>query len=265
MKKLIARSFDRSSDSYSQQAYVQAEMAQQLCAVLPQESHFHNVLEFGVGTGYLSERFFLRCQCERYTINDFSGSMLESCHRKLRSFLSDSVKQKCALITLAGDIEKLAPTLSESYDLILSSATLQWIEDPFALLDQLYAHLTPGGQMLIGTFGEDNLREIKALSGKGLAYPCLRQFEEWAERAGAKFTCYAAYQKKLFFDSPLAVLRHLKETGVTYLPTQAEPLFLSRKGLTHFCDEYIARYSEGSRVGLTYHPLLLRFYKACSN
>lgn len=61
-------------------------------------------------------------------------------------------------------------------------------------------------------------------------------------------------QLRLSFASPLEVLRHLKETGVTGTAAQA----WTRGKLQEFCRNYTERFSdERGRVYLTFHPIYM--------
>ena len=58
----------------------------------------------------------------------------------------------------------------------------------------------------------------------------------------------------LYFDSPLEVLKHLKQTGVT----GTEKKVWSRGRLQQFCENYSRLFSnEQGKVSLTYHPIYL--------
>lgn len=64
-------------------------------------------------------------------------------------------------LVVCGDMEQL-PLASAGFDLALSVATLQWLND----LDQAFAEvrriLAPGGLWMFTTFGPDTLRELRA-------------------------------------------------------------------------------------------------------
>jgi hypothetical protein len=61
-------------------------------------------------------------------------------------------------------------------------------------------------------------------------------------------------QLRLSFSSPLEVLKHLKETGVT--GTAAQPW--TRGRLQEFCRNYTGQFSdERGKVYLTFHPIYM--------
>ena len=56
------------------------------------------------------------------------------------------------------------------------------------------------------------------------------------------------------FPSPQAVLKHLKQTGVT----GTEKRMWTRSRLQSFCKEYTTRFSDAAgNVSLTYHPIYI--------
>ena len=59
---------------------------------------------------------------------------------------------------------------------------------------------------------------------------------------------------QLKFDSPLSVLKHLKETGVTATNNQ----IWHYKKIVRFCEQYRQQYAdEQGNVSLTYVPILM--------
>lgn len=62
----------------------------------------------------------------------------------------------------------------------------------------------PQGRLLISTFAEQNLAEIHHLTGVGLDYPSLSQWQEWLR---ADFEVKALFQQKipLYFSSPCGI------------------------------------------------------------
>lgn len=65
----------------------------------------------------------------------------------------------------------------------------------------------------------------------------------------------------------MKVLYHLKQTGVTGLSApvslhteqdhKAKEHLWTRRDLYHFCERYTQKFSQGSTVSLTYHPIYI--------
>lgn len=78
-----------------------------------------------------------------------------------------------------------------------------------------YAALNEQGWLCFSTFGPKNLIEIKELTGQGLNYWNLENWNSALTQAGFEILHLAQSETQLYFDSPKAVLQHLKATGVT--------------------------------------------------
>ncbi|PIE69881.1 MAG: malonyl-[acyl-carrier protein] O-methyltransferase BioC, partial [Deltaproteobacteria bacterium] len=55
----------------------------------------------------------------------------------------------------------------------------------------------------------------------------------------------------LWFEHPLAVLQHLRQTGVNAIGSKS----WTRRQLHQFCSEYEKLYAGAKGVQLTYHPM----------
>jgi hypothetical protein len=136
--------------------------------------------------------------------------------------------------------------------MIASASVIQWFTSPHDFINKITSQLNSNGILLLNTFGQNNLREIKVITGKGLAYLSLEDVRNWI---GPSFKVIYLQDEeiKLQFHTPLQVLQHLKCTGVT----GTNAVIWTRSMLRNFCDEYIDRYSINSTVTLTYHPIYL--------
>lgn len=136
-------------------------------------------------------------------------------------------------------------------DLITSCSTLQWFADTERFFARCHRFLSDGGILAFSTFGKKNMREIHALTGHGLEYLSLDNLKVLLS---PRFEILYAEEEivSLPFGTPLEVLRHLKQTGVT----GTEKRVWTRGRLQSFCDEYIRMCGNDDRsVSLTYHPI----------
>nr|WP_241013532.1 hypothetical protein [Aggregatibacter actinomycetemcomitans] len=99
-------------------------------------------------------------------------------------------------------------------DLIVSCSTVQWFENRQQFIQSCLERLNQNGVLLFSKFTLENLTEVRKLSGIGLDYPHLCQWYIWLLDA-FHLTHLEQTQIQLKFDSPLLVLRYLKETGIT--------------------------------------------------
>ncbi len=247
----IKRAFSKASDNYNANAFVQQRMAEHLAALLPEGDSFARAFEFGVGTGLLTMHIDARCRVSSWLLNDLSEEMLRNVPplQGKATFLPGNV------LSYAGD-ERLT-----GLNLITSSAALQWIPEPFNLLQRLSALLEPGGILLIGTFRRGNLNEIASLTGNSLPYFEENDMERFARSAGLRILSLTSETMHLSFPSPREVLRHLKSTGTTQLPHFGNDSFRldTKSALARFDEAYRATFPapQGQGVALSYIPLYL--------
>ncbi|EKK8824359.1 malonyl-ACP O-methyltransferase BioC, partial [Campylobacter jejuni] len=185
---------------YEKHAKVQDFMGLKLCEILKnlRISHFEKVFEFGCGRGELSKKLQNFITFDEYLKND----------------ILDFKENSSILIFDMNEIAK-QDLSKEKFDLIVSNATLQWL-DLKRIIPSLRDMLNQNGILLLSTFAEQNLKEIKQSTGFGLNYFSLNELEQI-------FKIYFNEVKitqelvELSFDNALDVFRHLKLSGVNSL------------------------------------------------
>ena len=252
-KQLVCRRFRRALPSYGRNAEVQRHMAGRLLEMVERTGglppQLGRVLEFGCGSAMLTARLFERCSVEEFFANDL---VAES-----RTFVEQAVKGRHPgkLEFLPGDVEQLDPPPCD-LDLALSNATVQWLHDPARFFERLASSVRPGGVVAFSTFGTENMREIAALGESSLGY---RSLDDIAALAGEAFEVVEIEHelRRQEFDSPEAVLRHIRETGVNGVARRV----WTRSQYRDFLQRYRASYSTGRGVALTWHPVWCCFRK----
>ena len=150
---------------------------------------------------------------------------------------------------IAGDIESKAE-LPSGLDLVVSNATLQWLDDLDEFFRTMSAHLRPGGILAFSTFGPSNMQEIASIEDVGLTYLSLGELEILAGRYFDITVCREEEQR-IEFSSPEAVLHHIRQTGVNGLQRRS----WTKSRYRHFVSEYSRLFSCENGVCLTYHPV----------
>lgn len=253
---------------------------------------FRHIAEFGCGTGCYSRLLLRTLQPETLLLNDLCPEMEECIHDLLTSGRrlprapqagnasgvlydadvelygaetpseSTKVPSENAKVPLYGSSPATtavsflpcdAETLDfpQGTDLITSCSTLQWFADTERFFARCHRFLSDGGILAFSTFGKKNMREIHTLTGHGLEYLSLDNLKVLLS---PRFEILYAEEEivSLPFGTPLEVLRHLKQTGVT----GTEKRVWTRGRLQSFCDEYIRMCGNDDRsVSLTYHPI----------
>jgi len=238
-KALVAQRFAKAGQSYVEHAVVQKQISAQLFEYLKAycPNTFDSVLEIGCGSGNLTHLFQTHFQFDQLFLND----------------LYEDVDQHFSTIQniawLIGDIEQLE--LPSELDAVISSSALQWMTDLPALLHRIHNALKPKSYFGFSTFGENNLIEIKKLTGQGLNYISLEFLKRQLEQQDFEVLFIEEEQKHLYFDHPKSVLQHLKATGVT---ATAKSHRWTKQSLQQFYSDY-QQFHDEQGFRLTYHPI----------
>ena len=235
-KELIKIRFSNKLSTYSENAGIQRKMAEKLISYLKKNT-FDNILEIGCGTGLLTELAVEKLDFKTYTAND----IVEDCQKFIKKINSD-------INFVSGDIEELIRESSKKYDLIISNASLQWVDDFEHVVNNLLAKLTKGGILLFSTFGSENFREIYFVMGKKLNYysksELERLFGEHIEKSEEEIHIMS-------FKTPKDVLKHLHLTGVNAIESKSwtkKDMKNFENGYNNFCS---------NRPTLTYNPIYI--------
>ncbi len=242
----VAHSFEKSVSSYNSCAFVQRKISGKLANLLFEslgeklECSAHSVLEIGCGTGFLTRIVSEKIPKTAWLINDLSAKMCKAALSKCMA--------RCSC--LAGDFMEADFSL-ESFDLVLSSSCFQWIKDKFSLFDKVFKISSKSSVLAFSTFGMDNFREVRDLTGSGLRYDGFSQTRSLLARAGYSVVFASEELIEVEFSSPIEVLRHIRSTGVNGGFAQ----FWTPGRANKFSREYLERYGKpGGSVLLTYNP-----------
>lgn len=236
--------FSRALSSYDKHADAQHRISRQLAVLLLQYrgSSFRRILEIGCGTGGFTRYLYKYCKGNEWLLNDLCEGSQELINQ---SFSEDPHTP----LFMAGDAEILA--FPGPFDLIASASVFQWMKQPETFLQKLAGLLTPDGTLLFSTFAPGNLEEIRELTGIGLTYPTTEQLKKWLT---PYFHLLDMEEETitLTFPTPLEVLRHLKNTGVTANGNSSWTRGLQEKFVSRYQELYRTK---NNQVTLTYRPL----------
>ncbi len=251
-KTLIRQRFGRQLHGYNRHAFIQKKMAWHLADMVTASlasSEVGRLFEIGVGSAALTDALLHRLRIDRYYAND----LVPQCRQMVETVTSlhgvDSAE------FLDGDIEALRE-IPGDLDVIVSGATVQWLEDMPGFFHRMAGALKPGGVLAFSTFGHDNMQEIRALESVGLHYHTLAEMQGMAGEL-YEVTGMEEERHQLDFTGPEAVLRHISRTGVNGLDGRAWTKSRHRA----FIDRYRRAFSSGDGVRLTYHTMYCCFRK----
>lgn len=241
-KRLIAERFAKAVHTYPREANVQRRIADKMIRLLGKHisSRCSKVIEFGCGTGTYSRLLLDTLRPDELWLNDLCPEMKYCCE--------DLLKEK-RVSFLSGDAETIP--FPEESALITSCSTLQWFESPENFFRRCNSLLNAQGYIAFSTFGKENMKEIRQLTGKGLHY---RSREELETALSRHFDILYSEEElmQLSFDTPMKVLYHLKQTGVNSLSS-----VWTRRDMQDFCERYTQEFTQGTTVSLTYHPIYI--------
>jgi len=152
-KSLVADSFSKAAASYDEAAFLQNEVAARvferlsLMRIQPKQ-----ILDVGCGTGHCSR--LLRDHFSKAKVFgiDIAPGMIE--FAKQQQSLFRKINYQVA------DADKL-PFEDNSFELVFSNLTIQWLPDLAYTFKELNRVLKPGGLLIFSTLGPDTLIELK--------------------------------------------------------------------------------------------------------
>lgn len=237
-KDLVRDRFAKNLKSYNENAKIQKRMAERLLTFV--NNRFpKKILEIGCGTGFLTKLIDENLTYETFVALD----IVEECEEFIKN-----VNTK--IIFTPADIEKYLETNNETYDLIISNASLQWVENFEYVVNQLKNRLETGGELIFSTFGTENFREIFHVVGTSLNYYSINELQKFFPEAIIEPEIHI-----MAFKSPKDVLRHLQTTGVNAI----ENISWTKRDLTKFENGY--KNLCNSRATLTYNPVYIKITK----
>ena len=160
-KSLIAERFSKAITTYSEEANVQRQIADKMIRLLQEHlsAPCPNVIEFGCGTGIYSRMLLQSLRPKSLLLNDLCEEMKYCCE--------DLLKEQ-QVFFLPGDAENIF--FPNSSSLITSCSALQWFESPEKFFLRCNGLLNEHGYFAFSTFGKDNMKEVRELTGNGLPY-----------------------------------------------------------------------------------------------
>ncbi|GAN91461.1 biotin synthesis protein [Gluconobacter frateurii M-2] len=152
-KHQIAQRFNAAQD-YDAAADIQYRCAELLAERIRKElalSHPSRILEFGCGTGFLTEQLSATFPDSPLIATDLAPGMIARAQERLTD-------RPVTFRIMDGE----HPDVDGPFDLIASSLCFQWFEDRHAALQRLCKRLAPGGSLMLTTLLPGSLREWRS-------------------------------------------------------------------------------------------------------
>ena len=247
-KALIKKRFARHIDSYEIHATIQRTIAEVLASktagLLPDPCN--SVLEIGCGTGFFTRALLEKTRIHQLYLNDLVEEAVDYTAKKLLSQDPD-----LHVFSIPGDAESVC--FPQNLDAMVSASAMQWFDDPASFFRKISRNLSTGAGLAFNLFGSDNLYQVKELTGSGLDYPSPENLKKWLL---PYFEIKEISEQWIHseFASPMEILRHLQQTGVT----GTRNFRWTRETLRNFEKTYRDRYTlPNGNVDLTWHILYI--------
>lgn len=261
-KAMVKERFSKHAETYDKYARVQKIMGDTLFhQICEKKKTYHNILEIGCGTGYLSRKLKKLYPEAKMTLVDIAPGMIEYVKSTLHWENTEF---------LCGDIEELE--LKDTYDLIISNATFQWFNQLENTIKKLVASLQPEGTLAFSTFGVDTFYELHEATKKakialnkndqvlpGPSFHSLDQIEDLFLALGLnhKQASFSESYYKEYFNKCRDFLHSVKKIGAnnSLAGNQGMGVALMKKVLEIYDQDYV----ENNRVRATYHTLFVSY------
>lgn len=251
-KAEVAKRFAKAHQTYSMHAFAQQNICQHLIGLIQQnlaQKRFDRVFEIGCGSGYLTKLLHDNFDIQQLYLNDLYAEV---------ALHFDQSQTGPVVDWCIGDAEEIA--YPPDLNLIVSSSALQWMTDLDHLFTKCHQAFVSSkmvsGYLCFSTFGQQNLNEIKVLTGQGLDYVSVDALRQKLEVQGFEVLHISEQLIPLYFEHPKQVLQHLKATGVT---ATAQKHRWTKQSLMQFFQDYwqfSQQNDQGNRqYQLTYHPI----------
>lgn len=235
-KLLIKKRFEKSLETYDENAVVQKAMALRLIELLNKNA-FENIFEFGTGSGLLTKEIAEKLTFEKLFLNDIVKKSEEYAKKYTADFEF-----------ISGDVEKI--DFPKEIDLIISNASIQWLKDFDKFLVKISNSLNNDGIFAFTTFGIENFEEIQHIFGICLEYMPISHLKEKIKEH-FEILHLEEIKAELEFKTPKDILKHMQSTGVNCLSVKN----FCKSSFLGFDREYKKLFSTQNGVKLTYHPI----------
>lgn len=153
----VRAAFDRAAPRYEESAVLQREVTERLIERLQYiKVRPRRVLDLGAGTGTGTRALRAQYPDADIVALDCSPAML----RELEAGAGFRERWRRRIVTVCADAHAL-PFPEHSFELVFSSLTLQWCENPGRVFEEIFRVLKPGGALVFSTLGPDTLRELR--------------------------------------------------------------------------------------------------------
>lgn len=258
-RELVKKAFGRHAGQYDSLAKVQKKVTDRVAEMLT-SSIFPpaTLLDIGAGTGRLLEKVSRIFPGINLVGVDLAFGMTEIARKRLEHINRASL--------VCSDAENL-PFQKNSFDIVVSTSTYQWITPLEKAFTEVQRVLKPSGRFMFALFGEKTLFELKesyrnaVLTADRPLADRMHRFATDAEvlavMRGAGFSGCSVYDEMEIEIHPdvAALLRSLKGIGAGSAVRRGESGLSGRNTMLRMMEMYREKYATNGGVQASYHVL----------
>jgi malonyl-CoA O-methyltransferase len=202
----ISRNFTRAANRYDHHALLQQQVADKLAKRLQHVAlpFAPRILEIGAGTGNLSRKLQNFWPHAQFVITDISEGMI----RTARQY---DTRYRDRSYYLVMDAETVS--FNPCFDLIVSSMSLHWVDEPLKVIERLKTFLNPGGVLAFSILTKDSFKPWRTACDK-LNLSCgLWNYPSFVDIKASNGMAAVEETIKFFFESAEDFMRNLKAIG----------------------------------------------------
>lgn len=258
----VQRAFSRAAQGYDEAAALQREIEARLLESLDFWPAKHGddhapacVLDLGSGPGRGAVAMRGRWPKARVLAIDLALPMLREARRRERwNPLRRGIDRLCA------DARAL-PLADGSVDVLFSNLCLQWIEDLPAVFAGFRRVMRPGGLLMVSTFGQETLHELRAAFAAGDDAPHVSPFASIAQFGDALM--HAGFRDPVL-DRDTTVSRHpdlaalvreLRTLGATNALRARRHTLTGKARFARATEAYAAEFGDADGVPATWETI----------
>ncbi len=157
----VKNSFSRQAEIYDSQSRVQKRVLNHFMDICLRETRKpDSILDVGSGTGRLLDALNCKYPAAQIAGLDLAPGMAKKALQQLSGCKN--------LVLVCGDGEAL-PFINDTFSLVVSTSTYQWLYPFQAAFKEVWRVLEPGGGFSFALFGKETLYELKCSYKKALA------------------------------------------------------------------------------------------------
>jgi malonyl-CoA O-methyltransferase len=258
-RRRVQHSFNLHAGEYDAHACVQKRVIARIAGLLRDlPATPRKVLDIGSGTGTL-----LRSLAGLYPVAEFIGLDL-AIGMGLKARANLAPHNSARLLT--GDAEAL-PFRDQTFDLVVSTSTFQWLENLDTVFTEVYRVLAPGRRFIFALFGGQTLFELRGSyrrawekSGRGPEdrthpFHTASEVEAALGRTGFSDSLVSAELEVEYHPDVPALLRSLRRIGAGNAAPAGSRNLAERRVMLDMMDFYQRKHAVDGIIPATYEVI----------